>query len=338
MGTEARIIVYARTERAARDATSHAFARIAALDAVMSDYRDDSELAALCRRAGGGAVRISDDLFRVLQESQRLARVSGGAFDVTAGPLTHLWRRARRLDELPPEDRIRAALAVTGADKLIVRGRTAELQLAGMQIDLGGIGKGFAADEAAVILKRDGIRAALIAIGGDIVAIGAPPGAAGWTVATSGIPGPASGMRDTGSEAQAPPDNTRIVLRDAAVSTSGDAEQWLDVGGVRYSHIIDPHTGMALTGRRAVTVVARQGALADGLATAVSVMGPAAGLDLVNRTAGCAARFSIAQGGEVRTMMSSRWPDYLAGGGSGPISTRRNSTSEPSAWCSRSRH
>src|SRR5207247_991869 len=127
---------------------------------------------------------------------------------------------------------------------------------------------------------------------------------------------PASGTRDTGSEAQALPDNTRIVLRDAAVSTSGDAEQWLDVGGVRYSHIIDPHTGMALTGRRAVTVVARQGALADGLATAVSVMGPAAGLDLVNRTAGCAARFSITQGGEVRTMMSSRWPAYLAAGAS----------------------
>ena len=97
MGTEARIVLFAPARRRRATRRTQAFARIAALDAVMSDYRDDSELMALCRRAGTGPVRVSDDLFRVLRASQQLSRESGGAFDVTAAPLIHLWRRARRL-------------------------------------------------------------------------------------------------------------------------------------------------------------------------------------------------------------------------------------------------
>jgi hypothetical protein len=132
-----------------------------------------------------------------------------------------------------------------------------------MQIDLGGIGKGFAADEAAAVLKTLGYHDALVALGGDIVAAGAPR------------------ERGAGPSTSRPLESSkpgvRILLRDAAVSTSGDAEQWVEIAGIRYSHIIDPRTGAALTGRRSVTVIAPRGALSDGLATGVSVLGSVEG-------------------------------------------------------------
>jgi FAD:protein FMN transferase len=318
MGTEARIVLFAAGEDAAREASSRAFQRIAALDAVMSDYREDSELMRLCRQAGNGPVHVSDDLFRVLDISGRLARESGGAFDVTAGPLTHLWRRARRRGELPDAVDLRAALSRTGAANVILnaRNRTADLRLPEMQLDLGGIGKGYAADEAAAVLKGLGYRNALVALGGDIVAVGTPRDAAGWTIDVAAL-----GPREPGP---------RIVLRDAAVSTSGDAEQWVEIAGVRYSHILDPRTGAALEGRRSVTVIAPRGAWSDGLATAAAVLGPSDGIALITRTPGAAARISVAEGQEIRTVTSPRWRYFFAAG-SGPMSTLRNSTSEPSA-------
>lgn len=318
MATQARIVLYAESEDGARAAASRAFARVAELDAVMSDYRDDSEVMRLCRAAGTGPVRLSDDLFGVLDASQRLARESGGAFDVTAGPLTHLWRRARRLGALPADADVREALSRTGAAKLVLNAhaRTASLRVTGMQIDLGGIGKGYAADEAAAVLTRLGYRDVLVALGGDVVAAGAPPGTAGWTIDVANL----SPHEPTG----------RILLRDAAVSTSGDAEQWVEIGGVRYSHIVDPRTGAALTGHRSATVIAPKGMLSDGLATAVLVLGPADGLALVARTRGAAVSLSIADGERIRTVTSPRWR-YFDAGGRGPISSLRNSTSEPSA-------
>jgi thiamine biosynthesis lipoprotein len=172
--------------------------------------------------------------------------------------------------------------------------RTADLRRPDMQIDLGGIGKGFAADEAAAVLKGLGYRNALVALGGDIVVVGAPPGTAGWTIDVASLrprePGP------------------QVTLRDAAVSTSGDAEQWVEIAGVRYSHIIDPRTGAALTGHRSVTVIAPRATLSDGLATGVSVLGPVDGIALVRRTRGAAASISVAEGDEIRTVTSPTWP------------------------------
>ena len=319
MGTEARVVLFAADEAAARDAAAKAFARVAALDAVMSDYRDDSELMALCRLAGSGPVRVSGDLFRVLDASQRLAQESGGAFDVTAAPLIHLWRRARRIGQLPHRTDLAAAQALTGFTMMTLdaRERTVALRQRRMQLDLGGIGKGFAADEAAAVLKDLGYPNSLVALGGDVVASGAPPGAPGWTV-------------DVETLSRAEQGTPRVLLRDAAVSTSGDAEQWVEIGGVRYSHIIDARTGAALTGRRSVTVIAPAGTLSDGLATAVSVLGPARGLALVAKTPGASTSISFADDGRVRTVTSPGWR-YFVAAGSGPISTRRNSTSEPSA-------
>jgi FAD:protein FMN transferase len=299
MGTGARIVVFASSEEAARQSASAGFARIEALDAVMSDYREDSEVAALGRRAGTGPVRVSEDLFRVLTASQSVSTGSSGAFDVTVGPITRLWRRARRLGEFPDPARLQTARALTGRDKLILnpRERTVTLREPGMQLDLGGIAKGFAADEVVAVLRRHGITSALVAIGGDIVAMDAPPGLDGWTVAVADLRGDVAPRS--------------ILLRDAAVSTSGDSEQWVEIGGVRYSHIIDPRTGAPLTRRSSVTVVAPTGTLSDALATSVSVLGPREGLKLVERTSGAAASITIADPDTVRTETSSDWDKWL---------------------------
>lgn len=303
MGTLVRIVLYAPSEPVAVAGVNAAFARIAALDAALSDYRDSSELMQVSRQAGGGPVPISDGLFRVLRASQQVARASDGAFDVTAGALSVLWRQARRQNAMPDAERIAAARALVGHTKLELdeASRTVRLRQPNMQLDLGGIAKGFAADEAVAVLATRGIRRALVAAGGDIVAAEPPPGAESWRIAIATLDG---GDR-------APSDH--LALRNAAVSTSGDTEQFLVVGGIRRSHIFDPRTGQALSGRSSVTTVAPTGAMSDALATAVSVMGPVAGLRLVDTIPEASAFVAQERGGAVETYASSRWQVVAAG-------------------------
>lgn len=294
MGTMFGIVLYASSEIEAKQASDAAFARVAALDETLSDYRDSSELMRVSRAAGGPPVPVSEDLYRVLRAAQSLARASDGAFDITVGPLTILWRAARRHAELPGEKALAAARGLVGDDKLSLDDarHTVRLRERGMQLDAGGIAKGFAADEAAAVLTRRGIGSALVSAGGDIVATGAPPGKDGWVVAVAG------------------PDDrihTMLTLRDEAVSTSGDEEQHLVVQAVRYSHIIDPRTGKALTRRGSVTVIAPTGIASDSLATAVSVMGPEAGLRLIDGVNGASARMWTIEAGQMKTYTSARW-------------------------------
>ncbi len=242
MGTVVRITIYAADDSAIKPA----FERIAELDRELSDYNADSELNILCTTAHDWPVPVSRDLYRVLGAAQKLAARSDGAFDVTIGPVTHLWRQGRLAD--------RETLARVGWRNLVVRGGTAYLKLAGMQLDLGAIAKGFAADEALAVLRAHGVKQALVAVSGDIAAGDPPPDKEGWTVKVE-------------------PGGREVLLHNAAISTSGDSEQFIDMGGVRYSHIIDPKTGLGLTNHSAVTVIAKHGLDADPLATALSVLG-----------------------------------------------------------------
>ena len=279
MGTLVRITLYAESKAAGDAAAAAAFARIAEIDARLSDYRDDSEVAALSRAAAQVVVPISRDLCVVLTASQKLARRSGGAdvthgqpagaaFDVTHGRLTHLWRRARRLN-LPPD----ATAVSTARDRggyhhvrLDQFRCTVQFDLPGIEIDAGGIAKGYAADEALRVLRAHGIRAALVAIAGDIAAGDPPPGQAGWRIAI-----PRLGADDP----------YWIALANAAVSTSGDAEQWMTVDGVRLSHVIDLRTGWPVTGRTSVSVVAAHGIDADALSTTLDIVDADAGARLL---------------------------------------------------------
>ncbi len=297
MGTTFRIICYAPDREIAQRASTIAFDRVASLDNIMSDYHAESELMLLCSKAGGPPVRISEELFCVLQQSQELARQTDGAFDVTIGPVSRLWRRARRRQEMPDPSRLSQALDLVSYQNLRLDPKqgTAQLLKEGMVLDLGGIAKGYAADEALRILKERGIKSALVAAGGDIAVSAPPPGSKGWTI---GI-GPLE-PRDESPKRS-------LILHDAAVSTSGDAEQFVEIGGQRYSHIVNPKTGIGLKGRMSVTVVAPLGILSDSLATAVSVLGPERGLKLAESYRGTSAFFVEATEGKMRLFQSKGW-------------------------------
>jgi thiamine biosynthesis lipoprotein len=303
MGVRTRLVVYAPNEATAARACTAAFQRVAELEDLMSDYRPTSELMRLCAQAGGPPVPVSDDLFFVLQQAQDLARRSGGAFDVTVGPYVALWRNARKTGQFPAEEELQRARRMIGWRKMRLdpKARTVRLLVPGMRLDLGGIAKGYAGDGALAVLKEQGVTRALFEAGGDIVVSGPPPGRRGWVVElfdtrqggdreTRRQGDKETGLRSRGDRAakqgrQGDRETGRwvrtLTLAYAAVSTSGDTEQFVEFHGKRYSHIVDPRTGLGLTHRLAVTVVARDGLTADSLATAVSVLGPEKGPALV---------------------------------------------------------
>ncbi len=279
MGTKFQLTFYAAGEKTARDAAKATFARIADLDAIMSDYRPTSELMQLCDKAGGDPVKVSDELFFVLTKSQEVSKLSDGAFDVSVGPVVRLWRLARKTQRLPDPEDLKKALEVVGYKniKLDADKHTVQLLKQGMRLDLGGIAKGYAADEALGVLKKHGIDRALVAAGGDIAASGPPPDADGWTIMIQPL---------APDEIKNP---QHLLLKNGGVSTSGDAEQFVEIDGKRYSHIVDPRTGVGLPGHRSVTVVGPNGITADSLTKVASVLGED-GLKILEKQEGVAAR------------------------------------------------
>ncbi len=271
MGTLFKVSLYATNETSASGASAATFAKVAALDRMMTDYDPESELMRLCGQPINIPVRVSEDLFEVLEESLRVARVSDGAFDPTIGPLIRQWRRARRQQTLPTTEQIEHAQKSVGWRKLILdpTNQTATLLAPDMQLDLGGIAKGYAADKALAELKAHGISHALVAASGDIAAGDAPPGMKGWRVSI-GTPYSSNALTKS------------FLLSNAAVSTSGDAEQFAVIGGKRYSHIVDPRTGLGLTNQLQVSVLARRAILSDAFATTVCVLGESKGFQLIN--------------------------------------------------------
>lgn len=271
LGTLVRIIVYAPGEEAARGAFRAAFDRIRDLDRVLSDYRDDSELNQVTRSGVGRAVRVSDDLFAVLAAADDLARATDGAFDITQGPVVRLWREARRTSRAPDPAALREARERSGFRRMRVdaAARTVTFDAPGMALDVGALGKGYAASEAIKVLGTLGIRSALVAASGDLAFSDAPPGQRGWRI---GI--------ESGDAAIATVPAV-LELANAAVSTAGGREQYVEIDGRRYSHIVDPSSGMGLIDDLTVTVVAPHGLEADGLDTAISVIGARRGLELI---------------------------------------------------------
>lgn len=258
MGMEVRLVLYAAESSVARAAAASAFDRIRKLEDTMSDYRDESEVRRLMRRVGEW-VPVSADLFAVLADALTLARRSDGAFDPTVGPVVALWRTARKSGRLPASDSLSAARGRIGwrLVQLDSLRRAVRLAHPGMLLDLGGIAKGYILDQALRILRSAGVPRALLVAGGDIVAGEAPPGLTGWRIATEGA----------GENFKRRAES----LANAALSTSGDSEQFVEIDGMRYSHVVDPRSGLALTNRRRAYVIAASGAVSDGLSTAFTV-------------------------------------------------------------------
>lgn len=277
MGIPFRIVLYVRGAECATNVAEKVWGRIAELNSILSDYDENSELSRLSQTSGRGErVLLSGDLGIVLEEAERISRVSDGAFDVTVGPYVQLWKRARRQRELPPADRLEAARASVGwqAVKLERTGAStqplaATLLRSGMRLDLGGIAKGYALDEAAAELTRCGVTRYLVSGGGDMVVGEPPPGEAGWRVEVGAL------------DVTNGPPARRLSLKHTALVTSGDMFQRVEIGGVRYSHIVDPRTGLGLTNHSLVTLIGPHGMTVDALSKLVSVLGPDRGFALL---------------------------------------------------------
>ncbi|MFN0133478.1 MAG: FAD:protein FMN transferase [Phycisphaerales bacterium] len=288
MGVRTDIITYAPSAAKAESAAAAAFDRIAEIEQVLSDYRPTSEASRLSARAGGEPTPVSADMLRVLIESSRISAATDGAFDVTVGPLVLLWREARRLGQLPDPAALAAARQLVDWRSIEIdeRAGTVRLVRPGMRLDFGGIGKGYAASEALVVMRGHGCARTLVALAGDIAVGAPPPRRAGWSIAVGGMSEPlaaADAATATSARGSPPADDAHfaddpmltLVLLDAAVSTSGDESQFIIIDGRRYSHIVDPRTGLGTTGGLAVTVISPRGEWSDALSTALCVLGEA---------------------------------------------------------------
>lgn len=299
MAIPTRIVLYTADNATATRAADAAFSRFHDLNAVFSDYDPQSELRQLCNTSGGGKfVHVSTDLWRVLVRAQEISERSGGAFDITISPVVHLWRSARQTKELPPLASREKALARVGYQfvRLDAQQQAVELVKPNMRLDVGGIAKGYAVDEAMGVLRKLGIERMMVDAGGNIGLGDPPPDKPGWRI---GIAPPEVGS----------PPREYLSLCRMALSTSGDTWQYTIIDGTRYSHLIDPRTGMALTDHSSVTVVGPDGLNTDGLSSAVAILGPEKGLQLIENTPGAAAFIVQRIDGKEKTYESSRWKD-----------------------------
>lgn len=302
MGVTWSVSLFAADAAEATACVTAALDEVARLEGVLSDYLPASELCRLSRAAPTAQpIPVGPDLWQVLVQAVAFRDCSGGAFDPTVGPLTTLWRQARRSGRLPTAGKLAAARQAVGPETLVLAEsqRAVSLLRPGMRLDLGGIGMGYAIDRALAVLRERGITVAMVDASGDIGVIGCPPGTPGWRIELDPL-----GRRGSQASGDEP---TVLTLVDAAITTSGDAFQAVSIDGVRYSHIVDPRTGLGVVGPTGVTVIAPTATQADALATTLSVLGPQEGLPMVEVTPGAAARFVRLEAGKPAVTASAGW-------------------------------
>lgn len=253
MGTLFRLVFYAGDSIEAQKAAKAAYEKVDALNAIFSDYEAGSEISRLSQSSESGFyTAVSADMWRILLYSDSMYKASQGAFDLSIGPLSKLWRKAFRQKVFPDSLSLAEANSRVGFEYLdLSQKRQLRFRKTGMRLDAGGIAKGYTADEVGRLLDSMGISMALVDAGGDIVVGAPPPQQDAWHIEING--------RGT------------IHLKHQAIATSGDQYRYLDWEGKRYSHIIDPRSGLGLEHRFQVSVVAPAGWLADALASALSV-------------------------------------------------------------------
>jgi len=274
MGTELRVTLWTGDEHAAGVAIEAVFNEFERLESLMSVWRAGSDIQRLNAAAGQGAVAVSPDVIAVLRDARQISEWTDGRFDVTFAALSDVWRfdHQDQDNRLPDMNEVRRRLPLIDYKALEIddRAGTARLARAGMRVNLGGIGKGFAVDHGIAILQRAGFKNFTIQSGGDLFAAGLKDGRP-WRFGLQDPRGP------TGRTFAA------VELSDSSFSTSGDYERYFMKDGRRYHHIIDPRSGMPARGCRSVTILAPNATLADGLSTGVFLLGPADGMALVNR-------------------------------------------------------
>jgi len=262
MGSPFHVIFFCKDSIQANEAADGCFLLVDSLNKIFSDYISESELNLLCATAGMDSfVFVSPPLFEIFLLADEAWKLSQGKFDITVGPLSRVWRQARREKIFPHHDTIFQAKQKVGWNKVIIDKENQRVKLLQkkMQLDLGGIAAGYIAQKVADFLKTQNITSALVDASGDIVCTNAPPGKKGWTIGIN-QPGEANRLLEK-----------HLELENCSVSTSGDVFQYIEHNGKRYSHIIDPKTGYG-SFQRNVTIITKNGTSADWLATAFSLL------------------------------------------------------------------
>lgn len=262
MGSPLNIIFYAQDSVNANKLARTCFELIDSLNHIFSNYDSSSELTSINNNAGIAKNIASPLMWELIMQSKEAYFKSKGAYNIAMGPLTQLWRTARRLKQFPSQVQIKNKLILCNFNKIQLNDFNHSIYLTakGMQLDFGGIGKGYIAQKVVDYLKKEGITTSLVDAGGDIVLGDAPPNKKGWTV----------GVNQPEKADDLLPE--KLQLHNLSVATSGDVYQFIEHNGKKYSHIIDPSTGYGVTSLRNVTVIANDGALADWLATACSIL------------------------------------------------------------------
>lgn len=262
MGSPFSIIFYHNDSLQAVEISRECFAIVDSIDSIFSDYSPTSESNLLAENSLIYPPAVSDELFSMLLIAEDAWKKSGKTFDITIGPLTRLWRKARKEKRFPSAREIRKAKRLTGFSRLRLdtNDKTVFFARFGMRLDFGGIVKGYAAQKVNRYLQFKKINRVLVGAGGDITVGEPPPGKDGWSIAIN-LPQHENELWDQ-----------KLSLTNCSISTSGDVYQFIFHKGKKYSHIIDPRTGYGVTSQRNVTVIAKDGATADWLATACSIL------------------------------------------------------------------
>lgn len=271
MGTMFDVVVYHGSRADAERAMRSAMDEVRRLDRVLSHFREDSDLSRLVREGRSGFVPVEPGLYEVIEESMELAERSQGKFDITVAPLLRTWQRARAEGRRPTDAEVASAQRCVGYGKIERRSGTIRFRSDCVELDLGGIGKGYALDRAIGVLKAAGIRHAVVNAGrSSIAAIGTPPGKQGWPVSLG-----------RGSET--------VVLRDNSISTSQQRLEPLPSGQGDFGEIIDPQAGVPAANRAAISVVAPRALVSDALDTTLVLLSMTDSRTLLARYPGVSA-------------------------------------------------
>jgi thiamine biosynthesis lipoprotein len=289
MGTFARVVAVAKHNWQGKRCIEAGFKELNRIDAMMSDYKADSELSKVNREAFTKSIKVSPELFEILQISVEYSRLSKGAFDITVGPLVDLWRKAGEANLMPDENTLAATKARVGFEKMILddNEQTVRFAVDGMRLDLGGIAKGYAVDKAVEAMHRCGALGGMVDSGGNIRCFGRPAVRRGLAFG-----GPANrddwliGLQDPNlaDRSMSPPIMVLKLNPDKfgmSVATSGDYNRFVTVAGKKVSHIIDPNTATGARKLSSDTIITSAAVDADALSTIVNILGPDKGLELI---------------------------------------------------------
>lgn len=280
MDTFCSITVVSSSKEKAKEAIEAGFAEIEKLEQLLNYFSPESEVTVINRASGSNPVKVSQETLELIRKAVEIARYTNGAFDPTVGPLMRLWGFSQETINpfIPTQDEIKNALRLIDYKKIKINESDSEIFLEekDMELDLGGIAKGYAADKALESIKAQDISAALVAVGGDIKTFGMKPDNRPWKI---GIQNP---RKEINGHQKAEGDIfMSLYLRNKAISTSGDYQKFFVVKGKRYHHILNPGTGFPASKVISVSVISPQGYIADGLSTAVFILGPVKGMELL---------------------------------------------------------